>query len=74
MKNITQQFNERFVPFKALLIYKFDREEKADQFQNSEKETQIYVESYDIGYNGKPIIEISSNPGWSHKINDLTQG
>jgi PRTRC genetic system protein B len=55
MKNITQQFNARFVPFKALLIYRFDKEEKADQFQNSEKETQVYVESYDIGYNGKPI-------------------
>jgi hypothetical protein len=55
MDNITQQFNSRFEPFKALLIYKQEKEAEINQFQHSERETQIYVESYDIGQNGKPI-------------------
>jgi PRTRC genetic system protein B len=55
MKNITQQFNSGFEPYKALLIYKFEKEEHINQFQRHEAETQIYVESYDIGLNGKPI-------------------
>jgi PRTRC genetic system protein B len=55
MKNITQQFNSGFVPFKALLIYRHDKEEQINQFQRDEKETHIYVESYDIGKSGKPI-------------------
>lgn len=55
MKNITQQFNSGFEPFKALLIYRYDKEEQINQFQRDEKRTEIYVESYDIGRNGKPI-------------------
>ncbi|MGF7082144.1 PRTRC system protein B [Mucilaginibacter sp. UYCu711] len=55
MKNITQQFNSGFAPFKALLIYRHDKEEQINQFQRDEKETHIYVESYDIGKSGKPI-------------------
>jgi PRTRC genetic system protein B len=55
MNNITQQFNSGFAPFKALLIYRFDKEEQINQFQRDEKRTEIYVESYDIGSNGKPI-------------------
>lgn len=55
MKNITEQFNNEFQPFKALLIYKQDKVEQVNQFQNTEKQTTIYVESYDIGRNGQPI-------------------
>lgn len=55
MKNITQQFNSGFEPFKALLIYRYDKDEEINQFQRDEKRTEIYVESYDIGRNGKPI-------------------
>jgi PRTRC genetic system protein B len=55
MKNITQQFNSGFEPFKALLIYRHDLEEPINQIRNNEKKTQIYVESYDIGRNGNPI-------------------
>lgn len=55
MKNITQQFNSRFEPYKALLIYKHEQAQEINQFQRNEAETQIYVESYDIGRNGKPI-------------------
>jgi len=55
MKNITEQFNNKFEPCKALLIYRFDKEEQFNQFQRNERETQIYVESYDIGKHGKPV-------------------
>ncbi|MBK0379373.1 PRTRC system protein B [Mucilaginibacter segetis] len=55
MKNITQHFNSGFEPFKALLIYRNDKQEQMNQFQHTERETQIYVESYDIGKNGRPI-------------------
>lgn len=55
MKNITQQFNSGFEPFKALLLYKHDKEEELNAYQSNERETQLYVESYDIGRNGKPI-------------------
>ncbi|WPU98442.1 PRTRC system protein B [Mucilaginibacter sp. cycad4] len=55
MKNITQQFNTGFEPFKALLIYKHEKEAEINQFQRNEEETQIYVESYDIGKDGRPI-------------------
>jgi PRTRC genetic system protein B len=55
MKNITQQFNSGFEPYKALLIYRYDKAEEINQFQRDEKTTEIYVESYDIGRNGKPI-------------------
>lgn len=55
MKNITQQFNSGFEPYKALLIYKHEKDEEISQFQRKAQETQIYVESYDIGHNGKPI-------------------
>lgn len=55
MKNITQQFNSGFEPFKALLIYKHEKKHQINQFQRNEAETQIYVESYDIGKDGRPI-------------------
>jgi PRTRC genetic system protein B len=62
MKNITQQFNNRFEPFKALLIYRYDKAEEINQFSREEKQTEIYVESYDIGRNGRPIN--------AHPLND----
>lgn len=55
MKNITQQFNSGFEPFKALLIYRHEQQQEINQFQRKEQETQIYVESYDIGKDGRPI-------------------
>jgi PRTRC genetic system protein B len=55
MKNITQQFNSEFQPFKALLMYRHDKAEEHNEYQHSEKQTHIYVESYDIGRSGQPI-------------------
>jgi len=55
MNNITGQFNSGFAPFKALLLYKHEKEEQLNQFQRQERETQIYVESYDIGHQGRPV-------------------
>lgn len=55
MKNITQQFNCGFQPFKALLLYKNEQLKDDNQITDTAKETDIYVESYDIGKHGKPI-------------------
>jgi PRTRC genetic system protein B len=54
MTNITEQFNQQYVPFKALLLYSYEKPQDYNNGQNK-AETQIYVESYDIGRNGKPI-------------------
>jgi PRTRC genetic system protein B len=54
MTNITEQFNQQYTPFKALLLYGYDKPQENNYGQN-DKETNIYVESYDIGKNGKPI-------------------
>lgn len=51
MKNISNQFSNLFTPVKALLIYEQDNQEN----DNSSPSKDIYVESYDIGNNGKPI-------------------
>ena len=55
MKNITQQFNSQFEPYKALLIYRYEPENEVINSYKSEKNTEIYVESYDIGKQGQPI-------------------
>lgn len=55
MKNITEKFNSEFQPFEALLLYRHDKAEGNNQYQHSEKQTEIYVESYDIGQKGQPI-------------------
>ncbi|MFD2871953.1 PRTRC system protein B [Mucilaginibacter ximonensis] len=55
MKNITEQFNSEFQPFKALLLYRHDKAEQRTTYQHSDKQTHIYVESYDIGQTGQPI-------------------
>ena len=54
MKNITQQFNDQYIPVKALLIYQSDEKECSDQYHN-ENGQQVYVESYDIGKYGNPV-------------------
>lgn len=53
MTDITEQFNQQYVPFKALLLYSYDKPQ--DNYGQQTKQTNIYVESYDIGGNGKPI-------------------
>jgi len=55
MKNITEQFNSRFQPYKALLIYRYEQAEDLSNPYQVSKNTEIYVESYDIGKQGQPI-------------------
>jgi PRTRC genetic system protein B len=52
MKNVSRQFNEQYLPVKALLIYKSMEQEK-ENYRSDPPE--IYVESYDIGKQGNPI-------------------
>lgn len=52
MKNVSQTFNEQYLPVKALLIYK-SAIDGLDNYHSSPSE--IYVESYDIGKQGNPI-------------------
>jgi PRTRC genetic system protein B len=54
MTNITEQFNQQYEPFKALLLYQYTQP-RDDYAGRNENTQQIYVESYDIGRNGKPI-------------------
>jgi PRTRC genetic system protein B len=52
MNNVSQQFNEQYIPVKALLIYQSVEQDK-DNYGH--KSAEIYVESYDIGKQGNPI-------------------
>jgi PRTRC genetic system protein B len=52
MNNVSQQFNEQYLPVQALLIYQ-SAEQESDNYEP--KPTEIYVESYDIGKHGNPI-------------------
>jgi hypothetical protein len=52
MNNVSHQFNEQYVPVKALLIYNSVVPE-TDNYE--QRESDIYVESYDIGKQGNPI-------------------
>ncbi|MEZ2336366.1 PRTRC system protein B [Mucilaginibacter sp. RCC_168] len=52
MNNVSQQFNEQYLPVKALLIYQ-SAEQESENYEY--KPTEIYVESYDIGKHGNPI-------------------
>ena len=52
MKNVSQTFNEQYLPVKALLIYQ-SVEQESDNYER--QPTEIYVESYDIGKQGNPI-------------------
>jgi len=53
MNNITDNFNDIYVPYKALLIYNCKRENERNI--NMEEATSVYVESYDIGLRGNPV-------------------
>lgn len=44
MKNITDIFNETYLPVKALVIH-----------QSQQEAANVYVEAYDIGSSGKPV-------------------
>lgn len=52
MKNVSQTFNEQYLPVKALLIYQSVEHETQG---HEHRESDIYVESYDIGKQGNPI-------------------
>ena len=52
MKNVSQTFNEQYQPVKALLIYQ-SVEQESENYER--QQTEIYVESYDIGKQGNPI-------------------
>jgi PRTRC genetic system protein B len=51
MRNITNNFSEVYVPYKALLIY----QSETDREGHEDKEVNTYVESYDIGKHGNPV-------------------
>jgi PRTRC genetic system protein B len=53
MNNISEQFNNVLLPVKALLIYQQQRTEQMQQAEDVQ--TDIYVESYDIGKYGQPV-------------------
>jgi len=73
MKNITEQFNTRFLPYKALLIYKHSPENTVVNSYRSDGETEIYVESYDIGKQGKPINAHPLSTKEMAALNELLQ-
>lgn len=52
MKNVSQTFNEQYLPVKVLLIYQSIEQESQS---HERRESDIYVESYDIGKQGNPI-------------------
>lgn len=49
MKNLTSEFNQTYLPVKALLIYQQTTQREYDSQQD------WYVESYDIGKSGRPV-------------------
>jgi PRTRC genetic system protein B len=53
MTNISHQFSDLYVPYKALLIYNCDKENNHNI--NMPEANAVYVESYDIGRQGNPI-------------------
>src|SRR5260221_2866626 len=53
MNNITNEFNDKYIPYKALLIYNCERENNSNI--NTDEANSVYVESYDIGLLGNPI-------------------
>jgi len=55
MTNISENFNDQFAPVKALLIYQSQMTVKDEYGYEADRNTQVYVESYDIGRQGKPI-------------------
>ncbi|TWJ04962.1 PRTRC genetic system protein B [Mucilaginibacter frigoritolerans] len=53
MTNVSNDFNDLYVPYKALLIYNCNREN--DTNINTDEANAVYVESYDISKQGNPI-------------------
>ncbi|MBT2560177.1 PRTRC system protein B [Pedobacter sp. ISL-68] len=53
MTNVTGDFNDRYIPYKALLIYNCQKEN--DHNISTDEANSVYVESYDIGLQGNPI-------------------
>ncbi|AYL95280.1 PRTRC system protein B [Mucilaginibacter celer] len=50
--NITNNISHTYTPFKALLIYAKSKTEEDNHYGTNE---EIYVESYDISKNGRPV-------------------
>jgi PRTRC genetic system protein B len=59
MKNITNEFSAIYNPVKALLFYQCD----------TGKESNIYIESYDIGKSGRPV---NAHPLSANELIDLS--
>ena len=56
MMNVSEDFNTQYKPIKALLIYQSERNKDKHEYRSTDNEnTQVYVESYDIGKQGNPI-------------------
>ena len=53
MNNISSEFNDKYIPYKALLIYNCARENNSHI--HSDETNSVYVESYDIGLLGNPV-------------------
>jgi PRTRC genetic system protein B len=51
MNNISNNFSDLYVPYKALLIY----QQQTAKDEEAPNEGDVYVESYDINKQGKPI-------------------
>jgi PRTRC genetic system protein B len=55
MMNVTENFNNQFAPVKALLIYQNQMTVRDEYGYEADRNPQVYVESYDIGKQGRPI-------------------
>ncbi len=53
MTNVSDNFNEAYIPYKALLIYNCVKGN--DSTKSRSENSSVYVESYDIAGNGNPI-------------------
>lgn len=55
MENITEHFNRQFAPYKAILLYHTVDPDEERRAYRSHADSEMYVESFDIAPNGKPI-------------------
>ncbi|UOE52548.1 prokaryotic E2 ligase family D protein [Mucilaginibacter sp. SMC90] len=55
MTNISENFNDQYAPVKAILIYQSQLNVKDEYGYEADRNAQVYVESYDISKQGKPI-------------------
>jgi len=63
MENITHHFERKYTPFKALLLY-----EGSEGTEEHATDNGFYVESYDIGRDGRPI---NAHPLSSAEMKDI---